>query len=68
MNIGFIDVKRSYFHAKARLEVYMALPADDWEEGKCGRRREAKCGAMNVAHNWKYDYAQASEDLGIRRG
>ena len=35
MKLDFIDVRRAYFHAKARREVYVALPEEDYEEGKC---------------------------------
>ena len=36
MNIDFIDVRRAYFHAKARRRVFVKLPEEDYEEGMCG--------------------------------
>ena len=33
----FIDVRRAYFHAKARRDVYIELPAEDAEPGMCGK-------------------------------
>ena len=36
MALEFIDVRRAYFHAKARMEIYVQLPDEDWEEGMCG--------------------------------
>lgn len=29
MKLDFIDVKRAYFHAKARREIYVKLPEGD---------------------------------------
>lgn len=37
MKLDFIDVKRAYFHAKARREIYVELPDEDAEEGMCGK-------------------------------
>ncbi len=34
--LDFIDVIRPYFHAAARRTVYVELPKEDDEEGKCG--------------------------------
>ena len=51
MKIDFIDVRRAYFHAKARREVYVSLPPEDWEEGKCGRLQKAMYGTRDAAQN-----------------
>ena len=37
--VGFLelnDVKRAYFHARARISFYVELPEEDYEEGRCG--------------------------------
>ena len=55
MKIDFIDVKRAYFYAKARRDVYIKLPPEDDEPGMCGKanksiygtRDAAMCGASN---------------------
>ena len=49
MKLDFIDVRRAYFHAKARREVYVALPAEDREEGKCGKLLKAMYGTRDAA-------------------
>ena len=33
--LEFIDVRRAYFHAKARRKVYVELPEEDKEPGMC---------------------------------
>lgn len=40
MQLDFIEVRRAHFHAEARREVYIELPAEDAEEGMCGRLKE----------------------------
>ena len=36
-SIDFIDVRRAYFHARARRDVFIALPEEDQENGMCGK-------------------------------
>ena len=36
MKIDCIDVRRAYFHAKARRRVFVRLPEEDHEDGICG--------------------------------
>ena len=68
MKIDFIDVRRAYFHAKARREVYVSLPPEDWEEGKCGKLQKATYGTRDAAQNWEYAYVEAMEEIGFKRG
>ena len=58
MKLDFIDVRRAYFHAKARREVYVKLPAEDSEEGMCGRLNKAMYGTRDAAQNWEYEYIE----------
>ena len=68
MKLNFINVRRAYFHAKARREVYVALPEEDYEEGKCGRLLKAMYGTRDAAQNWEYAYVEALEAMGFKRG
>ena len=52
----FVDVKRAYFYAKARRDVYVKLPAEDWEEGMCGKLNKAMYGTRDAASNWEHKY------------
>ena len=47
--LEFIDVKRAYFHAKARRRVYVRLPEEDNEEGNCGKLIKAMYGTRDAA-------------------
>ena len=68
MKLDVVDVRRAYFHAKSRREVYVVLPDEDWEEGKCGRLLKAMCGTRDAAQNWEYAYVEALEAMGLERG
>ena len=47
---AFMDVKRNFFHAPARREIFVALPPEDAEPGMCGRNK-AMCGTRDAAMN-----------------
>ena len=64
--LEFIDVRRAYFHAKARRMVYVRLPEEDHEEGKCGRLVKAMYGTRDAAQNWECEYVEFMEGIGFR--
>jgi hypothetical protein len=66
--LEFIDVRRAYFHARARRLVYVKLPIEDQEDGKCGRLNKAMYGTRDAAQNWECEYVQFMEDIGFKRG
>ena len=37
MKLDFFDIRKAFFHADARREVYVELPNEDYSEGKCGK-------------------------------
>ena len=45
--IDIIDVRRAYFHAKARREIYVDLPPEDHSPGMCGRLLKAMYGTRD---------------------
>ena len=52
------DVKRAFFHAKARELVYVKLPPEDVEPGEeemCGRLNFSMYGTRDAAVNWADD-------------
>ena len=34
MKLDFIDVRRAYFYAEAARNIYIEIPAEDYEEGR----------------------------------
>jgi hypothetical protein len=68
MKLDFIDVRRAYFHAKARRNIYVQLPKEDWEEGMCGKLEKAMYGTRDAAQNWEYAYCEFMTAIGFIRG
>jgi len=56
--LQFIDVRRAYFHAKARRLVYIKLPEEDNQEGMCGKLVKAMYGTRDAAQNWEMEYVE----------
>ena len=68
MKIEFIDIRRAYFHSEARRPLYVQLPGEDYEEGKCGRLNKAVYGTRDAAQNWEVEYNKFLADIGFKRG
>ena len=63
--LDFIDVRRAYFHAKARRKVYVELPAEDHQPGMCGKLKKAMYGTRDAAQNWEHAYMEFLENVGF---
>jgi hypothetical protein len=68
MKLDFIDVRRAYFHAKARRSVFVELPKEDEEPGMCGELLQSMYGTRDAAQNWEREYHEMAESLGFTRG
>ena len=68
MKIDFIDIRRAYFHAKCRRELYISLPDEDWEEGMCGKVNKSIYGTRDAAQNWEEEYNDFMVSVGFKRG
>ena len=51
LKIDCIDVRRAFFHAKCRREVYVELPPEDAEEGMYGIQNVAMYGTRDAPLN-----------------
>ena len=56
--LDFIDVRRAYVHALPKRLVYVKLPAEDHEEGMCGKLYKAMYGTRDAAQNWEHAYTE----------
>ena len=54
-----VDVRRAYFHARARRPVFVELPEEDAEEGMCGELLQSMYGTRDAASNWEQAYTDA---------
>ena len=69
---GFIYIRKAYFHAPVRWEIYVKLPAEflePGEEGKvCGLLNFSLYGTRDAAQNGEEEYAGFMESIGFVRG
>ena len=66
-----IDVRRAYFHAKARRRVYIELPEGDGGgpgSQQCRLLRKSLYGIRDAAQNWERELGGFLEEIGLRRG
>ena len=66
-----IDVRRAYFNAPARREVFVEIPPEDWEPGdeaKCARLRSSLYGTRDAARNWEEELRKFLESIGGKVG
>ena len=66
--LDFIDIRRAYYHAPARREVFVKLPPGDEEEGMCGELIKSPPGTRDAAQNWEEEYRVIMESLGFQSG
>ena len=65
------DVKRAYFYAKAQRPIYVAIPAEDLEEGDEGyvaKLNLSLYGTRDAAQNWADTYTALLKGLGFEVG
>ena len=64
------DVKRAYFHAKAKREIYVQLPREDpmWAPDLVGRLNLALYGTRDAAALWQECVAEHLVSIGFTRG
>ena len=63
------DVKKAYFFADATRKIYIELPPEDYEAGKCGLLQKSLYGTRDAALNWTIAYTSALVDrMGFVQG
>ena len=66
--LDFIDIKRAYFYAPAKRDVYVKLPMEDFTEGYCGKLNKSMYGTRDASLNWENEYIRFMESAGFVRG
>ena len=69
--VAVVDVRRAYFYAPTKREVFVELPPEDWQAGDeemCGLLRVSLYGTRDAAQNWEEGFARTLEELGFRKG
>ena len=69
-HIMLSDVKRAYFHALARRDLYVELPEEDpnYKPGWVGRLRLALYGTRDAASLWQECLSKHLLSIGFTRG
>jgi hypothetical protein len=68
MKLDFIDVRRAYFQAPCKRNVYIVLPEEDAEQGMCGKLRMSVYGTRDATQNWGETDSKFMISIGFRRG
>ena len=70
LHIMLSDVKRAYFHAAAKRELYVEIPQEnpDWSPDAIGRLNLALYGTRDAAKLWQECVATHLISIGLRRG
>ena len=62
------DVKKAYFFADATRKLYVELPPEEYEQGRCGRLLKSLYGTRDAALNWTMAYTNALTEMGFTQG
>ena len=66
--LDFIDIKRAYFYAPAKRDVYVRLPMEDATEGYCGKLNKSMYGTRDASLNWEIEYIRFMNKVGFTTG
>ena len=66
--LDFIDIKRAYFYAPAKRDVYIKLPIEDHLEGYCGKLNKSMYGTRDASLNWENEYICFMASVGFVKG
>ena len=59
------DVSRAHFYREAQRDVYVELPPEMSEEGKCAKLLKSMYGTQDAAHIWEADCTNVLENGGF---
>ena len=68
MKVQFLDIGNAYLHAPVTRDIYIDLPAEDYEDGMCGKCVKCMYGTKDAAQNWEFYYTKILSELGFRQG
>ena len=70
--LSFIDIKKAYFNAPAKRDLFVALPDEFLEPGEkgkvCGKLNFSLYGTRDAASNWEAHYTSVLCNLGFCQG
>ena len=63
-----MGVKRAYFYATAKEDIFIRLPGEDAEPIMRGRLLKSMYGTRDVASNWEDSYMDFARYIGFNSG
>ena len=66
--LELIDIKRAYFYAPAKRNVYVKLPMEDATNGYCGKLNKSMYGTRDASLNWEIEYIRFMNKVGFTTG
>ena len=66
-----VDVRRAYFYAAAKRNIYNGIPFEDWEDGDENRVAQLDLsfyGTRDAIQNWTEEYTKTLRDMGFTVG
>ena len=68
MKLMFIDVRKAHLNAECHDDVYVDLPVEFGQPGRCGKLRRWLYGMRKAGQAWEDHYADKLEAIGFARG
>ena len=68
LKLSFVDAKRAYFNARCEEDIYIELPHEHQQPGRCGKLKQWMYGTRGAASKWEDHYSQALSRMGFTRG
>ena len=66
--IMLIDIGKAHLYAPVEGDVYVELPPERWEHGKCARLLYTLYGMRTAASSWEKEYSRTLEEAGFAVG
>ena len=68
LKLKLYDISRAHLYGVAKRKVYVTLPMEEHEEGKCGLLEKSMYGTQDAAAIWQDDYSVLLIANGFKRG
>jgi hypothetical protein len=66
--LRFLDASRAHFHSPALRPIFIKLPAEDDEQGMCGKLNKMLYGTRDASKAWEMFYTKIVVDMGFVQG
>eukprot|EP00972_Heterocapsa_arctica_P109931 16186930-Heterocapsa_arctica.AAC.1 len=66
--VSFVDAPRAFFNSPCHEHIYVDLPSEDYQEGKCGRLLRWMYGTRKAASKWEDQSSSVLLKTGFSKG